>query len=107
MSNSLIPVSSSSIESIGYGTKKKALIVKFLNGGVYVYEDVTQKIFNDFLSVSSKGQYHSQFIKGQFTFRMIDEGDISDWLDAPKSPRKTPYLVPEIFNGFQGAAAFF
>lgn len=106
MSNSLIPVGSSSIDSIGYGTKKKALIVKFLNGGIYVYEDVTQTTFNDFLMASSKGQYHSQFIKGQFTFRMIDEGDISDWLDAPKSPRETPYFGTGFFKGFKGAAAF-
>lgn len=106
MSSQLIPVNSSSVDSIGYGKQKKALVVKFLNGGVYVYEDVSQKIFNDFMSASSKGQYHAQFIKGQFTFRMIDESDIADWLDAPKSPRETPYFGIGFFKGFKGAAAF-
>lgn len=106
MSNHLIPVVSSSIDSIGYGKQKKALVVKFLNGGLYVYEEVSQEVFNDFLMASSKGEYHSQSIKGQFTFQTINEGDISDWLDAPKRPRETPYFGIGFFKGFKGAAAF-
>lgn len=107
MSSQLIPVNSSSIDSIGYGNKKSALIVKFKNGGLYVYTGVAKSVFDEFKNAGSLGKYHADNIKSNYVFQNIVESDISDWLDAPRSPRKTPYLVPQIFNGFQGAAAFF
>ena len=57
-------VDSSNIEAIGYDTENQELHVLFLKSGeTYVYYDVEQWIFHEFLQADSKGVYLHSNVK--------------------------------------------
>jgi len=58
-----IPVSSSTLSSIGYDPETYTLEVEFLKGGVYQYYNVPGEIFEQFLHAGSKGTFLDQNIK--------------------------------------------
>jgi hypothetical protein len=63
-----IPVSSSTIASIGFDEDSSTLEIEFLSGSVYQYFDVPFNIYNGLIDSDSKGQYMNQFIKGHYRF---------------------------------------
>jgi hypothetical protein len=67
----MIPVRSSSIKSIGYGTAEMILRVKFLSGLVYDYLNVPENVFEEFLLSSSKGTYLNKKIKNKYRFKKL------------------------------------
>ncbi len=66
-----IPITSSTIASIGFDEDSSTLEIEFLSGSVYQYFDVPFSIYNGLLEADSKGQYMNQFIKGQYRFVKI------------------------------------
>jgi hypothetical protein len=50
-------VESSAIERIYYSARRRELFVAFTSGRVYVYFDVPQQEYDDFLAAPSLGQY--------------------------------------------------
>jgi hypothetical protein len=60
-----IPVSSSSIRSIGYCAQQRTLEVEFERGSVYRYWGVSQRTFDAFLSAPSKGQFFDYAIRNE------------------------------------------
>lgn len=62
-----IPVSSSSISSVGYDSSSSVLEVEFANGSVYQYFGVPQNVFDDFMNASSKGQFFNFNIKDRYS----------------------------------------
>jgi len=46
-------VSSSRLVSVGYDTENKVLEVEFKHGGIYQYNDVPEKIYNDLMKALS------------------------------------------------------
>lgn len=102
--NQMIAVSSSSVAEIGYGQKKKALVVRFKNGGVYIYQSVPQQIFTNMLNASSKGSFLDSDVKNVYSFLKITEAEIDAWLDA-KSPKVGDRREPR-FTGFSRSIAF-
>ncbi len=62
-------VDSSNIEAIGYDPDSQELYVRFLNSGeTYLYYDVEEWVFQEFLQADSKGTYFHANIKVRYQF---------------------------------------
>jgi len=61
-------VDSSNMKSIGYDSSTENLFVKFRDNSIYVYFEVPEITYKDFLDSSSKGGYHHDFIRNNFEF---------------------------------------
>ena len=59
-------VDSSNVEAIGYDPAAQELHVQFLTSGTYVYFDVEEGVFDEFLQAPSKGQYLNWNVKGRY-----------------------------------------
>ena len=66
--NKMINVVSSNIQSIGYDLETESLFVKFNNDFLYLYMEVPEKYYDEFLDVSSKGKYHNKVIMNNFEY---------------------------------------
>ena len=60
----MIKVDSSTINAISY--KNNILFVRFNNGGIYIYENVNEKLFEDFKNADSKGKFLNENIKNKY-----------------------------------------
>ena len=60
------PIESSNIQSAGYSPAEHRLQIEFKSGGVYDYEDVPPKVYEEFTEAPSKGRFFAQNIKGHF-----------------------------------------
>ena len=65
----MIPVSSSTIASIGY--ENGTLYVAFNRGGLYAYSGVPESIYHGLMSASSHGSYLASHVKGIYPYRRI------------------------------------
>lgn len=61
-------VDSSNVESIGYDPDTRELHVHFIRSGAYVYFEVEEWVFNEFLQADSKGGYLNEVIKGVYSY---------------------------------------
>ncbi len=66
-----INVSSSNLKSVGYDKAKSQLEIEFNSGGIYVYYNVPENIFDDLMEASSKGKYFHKFINEVFGYTKI------------------------------------
>jgi hypothetical protein len=64
-------VSSSNIASIGYDENSQTLEIEFLNGTIYQYFDVPNRIFQEIMAANSHGQYLAQNIKGIYRYSKV------------------------------------
>lgn len=58
-------VDSSSIKTIGYDPETKELHVDFHKSGRYVYHNVPQSTYEEFMQSDSKGKFLHAYVKGQ------------------------------------------
>ena len=65
----MIPVSSSNLSSVGY--ENSTLRIHFKSGGIYEYNHVPESVYRGLMAASSKGTYHAQHIKNNYTFTRI------------------------------------
>jgi hypothetical protein len=68
---SWIWVSSSNVDKIAYAEDFRRLYVKFLNGSVYSYEDVTRDVWEDFQIAPSKGKFVWDVLRGAHGVRPV------------------------------------
>ena len=61
-------VDSSNVEAIGYEPDTQELHVQFITSGTYVYFDVEDWVFDEFMQADSKGQYLNYNIKGVYAY---------------------------------------
>lgn len=62
-------VDSSNVEAIGWDAESQELHVLFVaGGGLYVYQEVPDYVFEGFLNAPSKGSYLHREIKGRFQY---------------------------------------
>ena len=59
----MIYVDSTNIEAIGYDAANSELHIQFLKTGLYVFHEVTQEAFDEFMASDSKGSYFNRDIK--------------------------------------------
>ena len=65
-------VESASVEAIGYDADSQELYVRFVESGdVYVYYDVQEWVFEEFLDAGSKGTYYNSNIKGSYQYQQV------------------------------------
>ena len=65
------PVTSSTIESIGYDERSQTLEVEFKSGAVYQYFGVPDAVYRELMSASSQGQYLARTIKGAYRYARV------------------------------------
>jgi hypothetical protein len=68
----LRPVTSSNIESIGYDPDTRKLHVKFASA-VYEYDDVSSDEYAGLMAAESLGGHLHSHIKGEHSFRKLDD----------------------------------
>lgn len=65
-------VDSSNVEAIGYDSDNQELHVRFLKyGTTYVYYDVEEWVFQEFMQADSKGTYLNASIKTQYQYAKL------------------------------------
>ena len=71
MSTNRIPVTSSNLRSVGYDPSTETLEVKFLDGGIYQYDNVPSNIHDALMSAHSHGEYFAANIRNSFRYRRV------------------------------------
>jgi KTSC domain len=66
-----IPVTSSTVKSIGYSDVNRVLQVEFQRGALYRYKDVPTQVFTAFLASESKGTFLNQMIKPFYEYEQV------------------------------------
>jgi hypothetical protein len=61
-------VPSSVIQSFAYDKEERRLVVRFVSGKVYRYEEVPAEIAEGFRAAASKGTYFNDVIRDRFPF---------------------------------------
>jgi hypothetical protein len=67
----MVPVVSSSINSVGFDPETSNLYVAFNNGSTYEYEGVPPEIFAELVNSMSIGAYLNKNIRNRYPFRRI------------------------------------
>jgi hypothetical protein len=67
----MIPVNSSTIDSIGYNQQTNRLTVKFKTGAIYEYLDVPHYVYEAVMSADSIGKALNSEVKGIYDFSKI------------------------------------
>ena len=65
----LTEVVSSNIKKVGYNENN--LIVEYLSGAKYSYENVPKELYEELLKAESKGSFMNSKIKGKFNYKKI------------------------------------
>jgi KTSC domain len=69
--SNVVPLSSSSLASVGYDVERTILQIEFRDGSVYQYVDVPAKVHQDLLQADSKGAYFNRYVRKRFlSFRL-------------------------------------
>ena len=58
-----IPVTSTTMSSIGYDLGSRTLEIEFTGGAIYQYFEVPEEIYQGLLNAESKGQYFNLVFK--------------------------------------------
>ena len=65
----MVFVLSTAIEAIGYDPRRRELHVRFRETGTYVYSDVPETVYAEFLQSDSKGSYVNDLVKPHYPWR--------------------------------------
>ena len=97
MHPNLTPVTSSNIAGYAYDAPKQKLIIAFIKGTHYLYENVLSSTVEGFKQAPSKGGYFGSNIKEKFITTQLDDEGVKIHLNslsgvapaaAPKAKRK-------------------
>jgi hypothetical protein len=69
MKMNLIPVTSSTIKSVGY--QDDDLYIEYQSGQIYKYSKVPRTLYENLLHAESKGRYLNTEIKNKFIYEKI------------------------------------
>lgn len=67
-----LPVSSSTLASVGYDATTGVLEVRFHHGGIYQYLDVPADVYAGLMSADSLGSYLARVVKPNYAFRRVE-----------------------------------
>ena len=62
------------ISSYNYNPDTEDLIIRYVSGLVYCYQEVPEKVFKEFKASISKGRYLNFHIKGKFNYHKLEIG---------------------------------
>lgn len=66
-----IPVSSSSLSSVGYDSQSLTLEIEFRKGSVYQYFDLPENVFESLMQAPSKGKFLDVHIKHSYRYTRL------------------------------------
>lgn len=66
-----IPVSSSTIHSVGYVAEKQILEIEFHHGAIYQYLDVSKEVYDELMQADSIASYFMNEIKNKYNSQKI------------------------------------
>jgi hypothetical protein len=66
-----VPVESANIASIGFDKETSTLEIEFLDGAVYQYFDIEERLFTGLVASDAKGAYFAKNIKGIFRYSRV------------------------------------
>ena len=96
-------VKSSNVKSVGYDPEKRLLEVEFANGGVYQYEDVDQRAYEETLDAKSIGSYIHAHIKSKHNFKKSESAGSAIKVAAKAAPSSwTNECLAELLQFIQG-----
>jgi len=72
MCEQMIKVQSSNIDEIGYQEDEQTVCVRFLNGSLYVYSDVSQHEYERLSVAPSVGSYLNKNFKNVYAYKRIE-----------------------------------
>lgn len=81
-------VKSSNIAKVGYDEKNQILVVKFLNGALYSYQNVPKEIHQALITAESIGGYFTKTIRYNIVYEMAKLEDATP-VPKPKAVDKT------------------
>jgi hypothetical protein len=64
------PVESSAVAMIGYDAEAEEAYVEYVGGGLYAYEGVPARVFEELANAESKGTFVNAVIK-EYPFREV------------------------------------
>lgn len=64
-------VESSNVKSVGYDPETQGLYITFKSNEIYIYQDVPQKTYDDFMEAPSFGKFLNANIKNKFSFEKV------------------------------------
>ena len=67
------PVVSSQIKSVGYHYAMNMMVIEFMDGSVYEYEDVPYDIYETLVAYKSPGTYFHKRIRDQFNTIKVED----------------------------------
>lgn len=95
------PVTSTSINEIGYDPKTKTMEIQFNTGFVYQFLEVPKHVHTDFMMAPSIGSFFYRFIRANYRTIKVEaappddkqqklnlEGQLKDSIQATKKPRR-------------------
>ena len=65
------PVASSNVAAIGYEAETCTLFVRFNDGSLYKYDDVSLETYRSFISASSKGRFVWRQLRDKYPYSRI------------------------------------
>lgn len=65
-------VVSSNIAQVGHDPNQNVLIVRFKNGAYYRYDNVSEQVYNNFITAQSIGKYFQSYIRNAYPFKKIE-----------------------------------
>lgn len=68
----MIIENSSNIAEVNYNESNRSLTVRFHTGGVYLYESVPQKIYEDLINAESVGSYFYKNVRNHYRARRLN-----------------------------------
>lgn len=66
-----VAVVSSNLREVGYDPASSTLEVQFIDGRVYQYFDVPERVYRELLAASSVGQFFHREIRGEYRYARV------------------------------------
>lgn len=65
-------VVSSNIAQVGHDPNQNVLIIRFVNGTYYRFDNVPEQVYNNFITAQSVGKYFQSYIRNTYPFKKIE-----------------------------------
>jgi hypothetical protein len=80
--------SSSFIQNVSWDTNTEVLLVKFVSGTTWVYQDVPEEIYNRLVKSPSVGQYFNKNIRNKYISYVLNYPNKKDSHGQEKKAQK-------------------
>ena len=81
MSKSLVHVTSSNVDAVGYDTENNYLYVRYKNGTMYQYDKVPVEVYDGIFKTESVGRYLNENVKNKFHYIKFTEQELNEFRD--------------------------